>query len=401
MIKRDAYLNKLIGFKDLPLIKVVTGIRRCGKSTLLEMFRDYLLESGVGSEQIIAVNFEDMAFGEINDAGKLHDYVTSRLINDRQNYVILDEVQNVKEFQKAVDSLSLKKNVDIYLTGSNAYMLSGELATLLSGRYVEIAMLPLSFKEYVSFWGDRTDINRKYSDYLRYSSFPFALYLNKDAGKIRDYLSGIYHTVILKDVAARKKIADIMILQSVVAFMFDNIGSLLSTKKIDDTMTSDGRKISTHTVEGYIALLLDSFILYRAKRYDVKGRQHLKTQDKYYVCDIGLRWFLLGNKGGDLGHVLENVVFLELLRRGYDVHVGKVNDREVDFVAFKQDVLEYYQVALTVRDEQKLRTELASLEAVKDHNQKFLLTLDEDPPASHNGIRQINALDFLLQNTGT
>lgn len=401
MIKRDAYLNKLIGFKDLPLIKVVTGIRRCGKSTLLEMFKEYLLENGVGGEQIIAVNFEDMAFAAINNAEKLHDYITARLLPDRQNYIILDEVQNVKEFQKAVDSLTLKKNVDIYLTGSNAFLLSGELATLLSGRYVEIAMLPLSFREYVSFWDDRTDINRKYADYLRYSSFPFALYLNQDAGKIRDYLSGIYHTVILKDVAARKKIADIMTLESIVAFMFDNIGSLLSTKKIADTMTSGGRKISTHTVEGYISLLVDSFILYRAKRYDVKGRQHLKTQDKYYVCDIGLRWFLLGNKGGDLGHVLENVVFLELLRRGYDVHVGKVNDREVDFVAFKEDVLEYYQVALTVRDEQKLKTELASLEAIRDHNQKFLLTLDEDPPASHNGIRQINALDFLLQNTGT
>lgn len=401
MIKRDAYLNKLIGFKDLPLIKVVTGIRRCGKSTLLEMFKEYLLENGVGGKQIIAVNFEDMAFAAINNAEKLHDYITARLLPDRQNYIILDEVQNVKEFQKAVDSLTLKKNVDIYLTGSNAFLLSGELATLLSGRYVEIAMLPLSFREYVSFWDDRTDINRKYADYLRYSSFPFALYLNQDADKIRDYLSGIYHTVILKDVAARKKIADIMTLESVVAFMFDNIGSLLSTKKIADTMTSGGRKISTHTVEGYISLLVDSFILYRAKRYDVKGRQHLKTQDKYYVCDIGLRWFLLGNKGGDLGYVLENVVYLELLRRGYDVHVGKINDREVDFVAFKEDVLEYYQVALTVRDEQKLRTELAPFEAIRDHNQKFLLTLDEDPPASHNGIRQINALDFLLQNTGT
>ncbi len=396
MIKREAYLNKLIGFKDQPIIKVVTGIRRCGKSTLLEMFRDYLLENGVGSDQIIAVNFEDMAFEKINDAGKLHDYVTSRLLPGKQNYIFLDEVQHVKEFQKAVDSLYIKKNVDLYLTGSNAHILSGELATLLSGRYIEIEMLPLSFKEYVSFVGDRSDLNRKYSDYLKYSSFPFAVYLDQDVGKIRDYLSGIYNTVILKDVLARKKVADTMLLESVVSFMFDNTGNLLSTKKIADTMTSDGRNISTHTVENYISLLLDSFILYRAKRYDVKGKQYLKTNDKYYVCDIGLRYFLLGNRGGDVGHILENVIYLELLRRGYDVYVGKIKDKEVDFVAIRQDVVEYYQVALTVRDEDKLRTELAPLEAITDHHQKFLLTLDDDPPVSHNGIRQINAIDFLL-----
>ncbi len=400
MIKREAYLNKLIGFKDQPIIKVVTGIRRCGKSTLLEMFRDYLLENGVGSDQIIAVNFEDMAFEKINDAGKLHDYITSRLLPGKQNYIFLDEVQHVKEFQKAVDSLYIKKNVDLYLTGSNAYILSGELATLLSGRYIEIEMLPLSFKEYVSFVGDRSDLNRKYSDYLKYSSFPFAVYLDQDVGKIRDYLRGIYNTVILKDVLARKKVADTMLLESVVSFMFDNTGNLLSTKKIADTMTSDGRNISTHTVENYISLLLDSFILYRAKRYDVKGKQYLKTNDKYYVCDIGLRYFLLGNRGGDVGHILENVIYLELLRRGYDVYVGKIKDKEVDFVAIRQDVVEYYQVALTVRDEDKLRTELAPLEAITDHHQKFLLTLDDDPPVSHNGIRQLNAIDFLL-NIGT
>jgi predicted AAA+ superfamily ATPase len=337
-----------------------------------------------------------MAFEKINDAGKLHDYITLRLLPGKQNYIFLDEVQHVKEFQKAVDSLYIKKNVDLYLTGSNAFILSGELATLLSGRYIEIAMLPLSFNEYVLFTGDRSDLNRKYSDYLKYSSFPFTVYLNQDAGKIRDYLSGIYNTVILKDVLARKKVADTMMLESVVSFMFDNIGNLLSTKKIADTMTSDGRKISTHTVENYISLLLDSFILYRAKRYDVKGKQYLKTNDKYYVCDIGLRYFLLGNRGGEFGHILENVIYLELLRRGCDVYVGKVKDKEVDFVAIRQDVVEYYQVALTVRDEEKLRTELAPLEAIADHHQKFLLTLDEDPPVSHNGIRQINAIEFLL-----
>lgn len=395
MIKRDSYLKKLIGFKDHPLIKVITGIRRCGKSTLLELFREYLLENGVKNDQIISINFEDMNFSNLDDAQKLHDFVDSRLKKNAKNYVFLDEIQKVADFQKAVDSLYIKKNVDIYITGSNAHLLSGELATLLSGRYVEIEMLPLSFKEYIEFAG-KNDLSRKFADYVRYSSFPFAVYLNNDAGKVRDYLGGIYNTVILKDVVAKKKIADMLMLESVVRFMFDNIGSLMSTKKIADTMTSDGRKISTHTVESYISALMDSFIIYRAKRYDVKGKQYLKTNDKYYICDIGLRSFLLGNKGGDAGYVLENVIYLELLRRGYDVYVGKVGDKEVDFVAIKQDTVEYYQVALTVRDENKLKTELASLQAISDHNPKYLLTLDDDPPANHNGIRQINAIDFLM-----
>ncbi|HPG36548.1 MAG TPA: ATP-binding protein, partial [bacterium] len=395
MINRDMYLKKLIGFKDHPLIKVITGIRRCGKSTLLELFREYLLENGVKNDQIISINFEDMNFSNLDDAQKLHDFVDSRLKKNAKNYVFLDEIQKVADFQKAVDGLYIKKNVDIYITGSNAHLLSGELATLLSGRYVEIEMLPLSFKEYIEFAG-KNDLSRKFADYVRYSSFPFAVYLNNDAGKVCDYLSGIYNTVILKDVVAKKKIADILMLESVVRFMFDNIGSLLSTKKIADTMTSDGRKISTHTVESYISALMDSFIIYRAKRYDVKGKQYLKTNDKYYICDIGLRSFLLGNKGGDAGYVLENVIYLELLRRGYDVYVGKVKDKEVDFVAIKQDTVEYYQVALTVRDENKLKTELASLQAISDHNPKYLLTLDDDPPANHNGIKQINAIDFLM-----
>ncbi|HRQ71105.1 MAG TPA: ATP-binding protein [bacterium] len=396
MINRDMYLKKLIGFKDHPLIKVITGIRRCGKSTLLELFREYLLENGVKNDQIISINFEDMNFSNLDDAQKLHDFVDSRLKKNAKNYVFLDEIQKVVDFQKAVDGLYIKKNVDIYITGSNAHLLSGELATLLSGRYVEIEMLPLSFKEYIEFTG-KNDLSRKFADYVRYSSFPFAVYLNNDAGKVRDYLSGIYNTVILKDVVAKKKIADMLMLESVVRFMFDNIGSLMSTKKIADTMTSDGRKISTHTVESYISALMDSFIIYRAKRYDVKGKQYLKTNDKYYICDIGLRSFLLGNKGGDAGYVLENVIYLELLRRGYDVYVGKVGDKEVDFVAIKQDTVEYYQVALTVRDENKLKTELASLQAISDHNPKYLLTLDDDPPANHNGIKQINVIDFLME----
>ena len=397
MIKRKEYLDKLIGFKDKQLIKIVTGIRRCGKSTLLEMFRDYLLENGVSKEQIISINFEDMDYADLTNAKALYSYVGSRLIADKKNYVFLDEIQNVADFPKVVDSLFIKNNVDVYITGSNAYMLSGEIATLISGRYVEIEMLPLSFKEYIDFVGDNSDITRKYADYLQYSSFPYTVELNKDPDKIRDYLSGIYNTVILKDVVARKKVSDVMMLESVIRFIFDNIGNLLSTKKIADTMTSDGRKISTHTVESYISALIDSFIIYRAKRYDVKGKQFLKTNDKYYICDIGLRYYLLGSKGTDVGHVLENVIYLELLRRGFDVYVGKVDNLEVDFIAIKQGMPQYYQVAATVREKETLERELKPLESIADHYPKYLLTLDDDPPADHNGIQQINVIDFLLK----
>ncbi|MDR3585580.1 MAG: ATP-binding protein [Desulfosporosinus sp.] len=396
MILREDYLNKLIKLKDTKIIKVITGIRRCGKSTLLEMFREYLLQNGVQKEQITAINFEDMDYSELTDYKLLYSYLKERLIPNKMNYIFLDEIQLVESYQKAVDSLYIKENVDLYITGSNAHMLSGELATLLSGRYIEIQMLPLSFKEYLDFVGDRTDLSRKYSDYLQFSSFPYAVSLKNDRSLIRDYLSGIYNTVLLKDVVSRKRISDVMLLESVIRFLFDNIGNRWSTKKISDTMTSNGRKISTHTVESYLSALIDSYIIYQAKRYDVKGKQILKTQEKYYIVDIGLRYYLLGNKGADMGHILENVVYLELLRRGYEVSIGKVDDMEVDFIASNNVGIEYYQVAATVRDADTLARELKPLKKIADHFPKYLLTLDDDPPAFHNGIRQINALDFLL-----
>jgi predicted AAA+ superfamily ATPase len=288
--------------------------------------------------------------------------------------------------------------VDLYLTGSNAYMLSGEIATLLSGRYVEIPMLPLSFKEYLSAFDEpAVDLPRRYRDYLVNSSFPYTLKFEGDSRAIRDYLGGIYNTVVLKDVVTRKNIADVLMLESVIRFLFDNIGNLTSTKKIADTMTSAGRKIAVHTVEIYLAALTDSFVLYRAGRYDVKGKQHLKTGDKYYLADLGLRYYLLGSEGADQGRMLENVVFLELRRREYEVSVGKVGAAEVDFVAVKDGRVEYYQAALTVRDKATLERELEPLDAISDHNPKYLITLDDDPPASYNGIRQVYALDWLLE----
>ena len=398
MIERKEYLSELIGYKDTPLIKIISGIRRCGKSTLLELYQQYLLENGVVESQIIAINFEDMNYAEINTAKKLHNYLEPLIIKDKMNYIFLDEIQKVVEFEKVIDSLQLKKNADVYVTGSNAYFLSSEFATYISGRYVEIKMLPLSFKEYLSYVGDKTDFGRKYSNYLQFSSFPQAVYFNNDANKVRGYLDGIYNSVIMKDIMTRKKIADKMMLESVIKFVFDNVGNLYSTNKIANTMTHDGRSISTHTVESYLTSLKESFIIYQAKRYDIKGKQYLKTNDKYYLCDLGLRFYLLGNKGSDRGRMLENVVYLELLRKGFDVYVGKVDEKEVDFVAQKGDITEYYQVAETVREKATLERELASLEAINDHNPKFLLTLDDDPPANHNGIRQLNALDFLMGN---
>ncbi len=397
MLQRQEYLDKLIGFKDKQLIKVITGVRRCGKSTLFELFQDYLFKNNVDKTQIININFEDVDFEELTDYKKLHEYINSKLIKDKMNYIFLDEIQNVPSFQKAVDSLYIKKNVDLYITGSNAYFLSGELATLLSGRYVEIKMLPLSFKEFLSSFEDKTDLTRKFRAYLENGSFPYVLDLNNDKKLIGDYLNGIYNTVILKDVVARKKIIDISMLESIIKFMFDNVGNSTSAKKISDTMTSYGRKITSPTVENYLSALTNSFIFYRVNRYDVVGKQYLKTGEKYYAVDLGLKYFLLGAKKQDLGHNFENIVYLELLRRGYDVYIGKVGVNEVDFIAIKEGIREYYQVAQTVQAEETLARELKSLESIKDHYQKFLITMDEQPLTSHKGIKQINAIDWLLE----
>lgn len=397
MIPRNEYLDNLIHLKDKQLIKVVTGIRRCGKSTLFELFQEYLLQNGIEPEQIIAYNLEAGEYSEVEDNKALFQLVTDRLLPDKMNYIFLDEVQRVTDFQKAVDALFIKKNCDVYITGSNAFLLSGELATLLSGRYIEIKMLPLSFKEFLSAHPENSSIDRLYQDYIHNSSFPYALELSRQKD-IRQYLEGIYDSIVLKDIVARRKIADVDMLRSVTRFLFDNIGNMCSTKKIADTMTSAGRKIAVHTVEKYLEALTESFIFYRVGRYDIKGKQYLKTGDKYYAADIGLRYCILGNKKADDGHILENIVYLELMRRGYEIHIGKVGTAEVDFIAIGENGEEYYQVAYTVidADGKTLERELAPLDAIKDHNPKYLLTMDYGPMISHNGIRQINVLDWLV-----
>lgn len=396
VIQRKEYLDKLIAFKDKQLIKVVTGIRRCGKSTLLEIYQNWLLDQGIDERQIISINFEDIDFEELTDYRKLYEYLKERLVAGKVTYIFLDEIQHVEDFPKVVDSLYIKKNVDIYITGSNAYMLSSEIATLISGRYVQIEMLPLSFKEYMESTGSMNDRGIKYIEYLENSSFPYTLELKGQPDEIKDYLEGIFNSIVVKDIVSRKKITDVMMLKSVLRFVFDNIGNPLSSKKIADTMSSNGRKADVKTIEKYLEALMESYVIYQAKRYNIKGKQYLKTLEKYYVVDIGLRYMLLGSRSYDAGHILENVVYLELLRRGYDVYVGKIDSFEVDFVTKNSKGVVYYQVAVTVRDEKTLERELRPLMAIRDHYPKFILTLDEDPEAQYDGIRRINARDWLL-----
>ena len=396
MVERKEYLDQLWAWKDEQQIKVVTGIRRCGKSVLLEQYQQRLLANGVTPEQIISINFENLDYEPLKDYMKLYNYLKERLCADKMTYIFLDEVQEVPSFEKVVDSLYIRDHVDVYITGSNAYMLSSELATLLSGRYVEIKMLPLSFKEYVEASGDERELARKYRSYIETSSFPYVLDIKQDARVIREYLNGIYNTIVVKDITQRNKFPDTMMLESVLRFAYDNIGNILSTKKIADTMTSDGRKIDTKTVEKYLNALMESYMLYQCKRYNIKGKQYLKTLDKYYAVDMGMRKVLLGSKAMDAGHILENIVYLELLRRGYDVYIGKVDDLEVDFVAMDDKGMTYYQVSATVRDEKTLKRELASLQSINDHYPKILLTLDDDPEMEYAGIRKFNALDWLL-----
>lgn len=331
MISRDEYLNVLKRFKDKALIKVITGIRRCGKSTLLEMFQDYLKENGVEESQIISINLEDLEYNFITDYMTLYKYINDKLKEKKKYYIFIDEVQKIDGFQKAVDSLYIKKNVDLYITGSNANLLSSELATLLSGRYIEVKMLPLSFKEYKEAYEDLNN-EELYQKYISLGSLPYTTSLDTE-DDVSMYLSSVYNDIIIKDVMTRKKIQDETMLRNVANFAMDNIGSLVSANNIANTMINDGKDINVRTVERYLEGFTESFFLYKASRYDIKGKEYLKTQGKYYVSDLGFRYFMLGRKIGDFGHILENVVYFELLRRGYDVYIGKIEEYEVDFVA--------------------------------------------------------------------
>lgn len=402
-INRKEYLDFLMRHKDRDVIKVITGIRRSGKSTLFEIYKDYLKSQGVNDDQIISINFEDLEFEDYREYKNLYKYIINKLNPNKMNYIFLDEIQHVKQFEKAVDSLFIKSNVDIYITGSNAYFMSGELATLLTGRYVELNVLPLSFKEFCQAYRENDNydytvktLSELYNLYITRSSFPYTASLN-DEKDIKEYLRGIYDSVLLNDVVARYKISDVMLLESIVVFIFDSIGSPLSLKKIADTLTSKGRKTTSLTVEKYVKALIESMLIYQAKRYNIKGKELLATNSKYYVADIGLRQILMSKTTNDQGHILENIVYLELLRRGYDVYVGNIDNREVDFVARMGQSTEYYQVSASVLDPVTLERELTPFNKIKDNYPKYLLTFDEIGAGSdYEGVKQMNVLEWLV-----
>ena len=398
MVPRSEYISQLEAYKDKQIIKVITGLRRSGKTTLMEIYKESLIASGVSLEQIIHLNFEDVDNAYIEDYRLLYQEVKTRLIPDKMNYVILDEVQYVSGFERAIDSLYIRKNCDVYITGSNSKLLSGDLATLLSGRYVEINVLPLSFKEYVSAKEEKSRIDMLFSNYVQTSSFPFVLQLDT-TWSIQQYLSSIYDSVVLKDIIGRRKSVDVSILNRIIRFLFDSIGSEISANRIAGTLTSSGRKISVPTVDIYLKAVVDSFLFYKTERYDIKGKELLSTNPKYYAADIGLRRAVLGSKAGDAGHLLENIVYLELIRRGYKTYVGKTGNAEVDFIAFGENGPEYYQVAYTVRyaDGSILERELRPLLSIHDHNPKYLLTMDYGTIENYDGIKQVYVLDWLLK----
>ncbi|MGN0739166.1 MAG: ATP-binding protein [Treponema sp.] len=396
-ITRQNGLKNLLLFKDKEVIKVITGVRRCGKSTLLEQFKNHLLENGTKESQIVYINFEDYENRLLLETDNFYAYIKASIIENKRMYLLFDEIQQVRDFQKVVDSFYIKKNIDIYLTGSNSNLLSGELTTLLTGRYVEIKMQPFSIREFMEA-AKITSRQEAYRKYIETSSFPYTVQLLENPDAVKIYLEGVYNSIIVKDILNRKKINDIKILTSITQFVFDNIGLELSSKQIADTLTSNGRKIDSRTVENYISALTDTFIVYKAERYNIKGKEYLKSLEKYYICDLGLRNALLGKKAMDTGHILENIVYLELVRRGYAVYVGKIDSLEVDFVAQNEDGNLYIQVAASVRDEATLQRELKPLMAIRDSYKKIILTLDDDPEADYNGIKRMNAVDWLLED---
>lgn len=394
-IDRKECFNFLLRHKDKQVIKFISGIKGCGRTTLFDIYKDYLKKTGISKEQFISINLEDISYQDKNYK-ELYFYIKNKLIEGKMTYIFLDEIQNCKNFEKMVDSLFVQPNVDIYITVSNAYFMSGELATLLSGRYVELKMLPLSFKEYVSGVNNSKSIVAKYNDYITFSSFPYTIWYKDDLKAAQDYLRGIYSTILLKDVVQRYKITDVMMLESVASFIFDNIGNRLSVNNIANILTANGRTTNDKTIEKYLQALINSLIIYQVKRYNIKGRQLLKTQAKYYIADLGLRYLICGIKGKDEDHILENVIYLELLRRGYNVYIGQNEENEIDFVASTHEDTIFIQVSLSLRDSNTYEREIAPLKALNNSYSKIILTMDEAPVKDDNGIKIIYALDWLL-----
>ena len=404
MVERKEYLAELVGWKDEQVIKVVTGIRRCGKSTLLAQYQDWLRENGVTDAQIVSVNFEELEYEELLDYKKLYAYLKERLVTGRTTYIFLDEIQKVADFEKVVDSLYVKPDVDIYITGSNAYMLSGDLATLLTGRYVEIKMLPLSLKEFLTI--TELDADRGFAEYLQCGGLPYVAKMDRTTEKVETYLEGIYNTVIVKDIEDRqarkesepskRKVTDIALLKSIAKYLASVVGSPVSVRSITDYLISSGRKVSPNTVDDYVDALTESFIFYSAERFDIVGKQLLKVNNKFYMVDMGIRNHILPRKQYDLGFTIENIVYLELSRRGGKVNIGKYGSTEVDFVTQKEGVLTYYQVTADMTAEETFEREMRPLRSIQDNYEKIVLTLDRFSLGNYDGIKVVNVIDWLL-----
>ena len=401
-ISRKKYMDTLINFKDMHIIKVISGIRRCGKSTLLKMYANLLRKLEIQDEQIIFINFENIEYEELKSKKKLYDYIKNKIIKNKMNYIFLDEIQQVFEFEKVVDSLFLYDNVDIYITGSNAYFLSSEISTLLTGRYIEIKMLPLSFSEYASaiYYDNLTSL---FYEYIQYGSFPQIIEItkkNKENANL--FIDGILNTILYKDVMSRNFINDKLTLEKVLAYLYDNIGNRTSINKIANTIQSNSKngKNSYNVITNYVQALIDSFLIYKVPRYDIKGKEILKTQEKFYAVDIGIRYHLLGQSSlRDIGHILENVVYLELLRRYEKVYVGKYDEYEIDFIVRNEEGPIYFQVATTTYgdDNNILNRELKPLKKINDNSPKYILTLDNEPTIDYDGIKKINILKWMLE----
>lgn len=408
LIERPAYLNELIENKDIDLIKIITGIRRCGKSSLLELFRQYLLESGIEEGRIIHMNLESLKYNSLSDHLSFYQYVSDKIDNTSKTYLLFDELQVVSDWEKAIESFRLDYDVDIYITGSNAYLLSSEFATLLSGRYVEIKMLPLSFKEFLDFYdfNDSTSLDEKFIYYLKFGGMPVLSEYNFNELRINQALEGIYSTVILKDILQRHNLSDQLTLNKIVHFLASNIGSITSPNNIGNVLSNEGNiektkvsSIASKTVDKYISLLNNAFIFYKIGRYDIKGKQLLKTLDKNYIVDLGFRNMLLGYRDADRGHILENIVFLELIRRHYRVFIGKIGDTEIDFLAEKPNEKIYIQVTESLASPKTRERELRPLLSINDNYEKIIMTFDRDFITSENGIKIINVIDWLTSDS--
>ncbi len=404
MVERKEYLERLAQWKDEQVIKVITGIRRCGKSTLLLQYQAWLKANGVSAEQIVSVNFEELEYEELLDYQKLYEYLKNHLCVGKKTYIFLDEIQKVAAFEKVVDSLYVKPDIDIYITGSNAYMLSSDLATLLTGRYVEIKMLPLSFTEFLDITA--LDTEQGLAEYLRDGGLPYIAVMNRTSEKVETYLEGIYNTVIVKDIEDRqarkesdpfkRKITDIVLLKTIAKYLAGVAGNPVSIRSITNYLTSNGRKLSPNTVSDYVDALIESFIFYPAERFDIVGKQLLKANRKLYIVDLGLRNYILPRQNYDLGFSLENIVFFELLRRGYRVMIGKVGNTEVDFVAEKNGVYSYIQVTADMTAKETFERELKPLSNIRDNYEKIILTADRFTPGNYNGIQVKYLPDWLL-----